>query len=184
MCKGLGLGEKPAVAKSKLAVVKSYKNDFRDIDTKKLNIASNESTDILSKSSARVLLGSELRTKFRTWNCTGSKATDDMCHGACITSMQLPHDLLSPAALNTRISDVVYIVLNNPKTYDYMNVHNLNQPVMFEVPLYTNPDSGIFEVSAFGLGRFKMFLLYCIVHYSILMHCIILYCAVLCCIVL
>lgn len=84
MCAGLVTGEPAAVADDKLAVVRSHKNNFQKVDTTFIDMACTDCPPNL-KQTAKVLLGSNLKTAYKSWNCDGDKK----CSGACVVTSQV-----------------------------------------------------------------------------------------------
>ena len=84
MCKALVTGEEPAVAESEIAVLRSDKNDFQQVDTNYSYVSCPNCTVGVS-SSAHVLLGPTLKEQYSDWQCIDLQT----CNGACVGSGQV-----------------------------------------------------------------------------------------------
>ena len=84
MCKSLVVGEEPSVAESEIAVLRSDKNNFQEVEANYSYIAcSNCSMGMTT--SAGVRLGPEVKQKYSDWQCSDSQT----CNGACVGSAQV-----------------------------------------------------------------------------------------------
>lgn len=132
LCAGLAVGMAAAIAKDKLVVLRSEKNDFANVDTQMIDMACNNCPDKLANT-AKVKLGTTLKTSYQSWKCTSG---DDLCSGACIISSQQVFDLLSTSAnTNTTLTSVVDMKLYNPETYAAISVSALANPVTYHLPV-------------------------------------------------
>ena len=85
MCAGLAFGEAPAIAKSKLAVLQSYKpGNFSGVNINYIQLGCSNCTSYTSAPS-QVLLGGAIKANYSDWSCRST----DKCSGVCVTSAQV-----------------------------------------------------------------------------------------------
>ena len=82
MCADLITGEPAVVATTELSVVRSEKNNFQSVDTMYMDMAC---TGCGLKATAKMLLGTAMKSKFQSWNCS----TNKKCSGVCVVSSQV-----------------------------------------------------------------------------------------------
>ena len=85
MCVGLAFGEAPSIAKSKLAVLQSYKpGNFSGVNINYIQLGCSNCTSYISAPS-QVLLGETIKANYSDWSCTST----DKCSSVCVTSVQV-----------------------------------------------------------------------------------------------
>lgn len=84
MCAGLVTDEPAVVADDTFAVVRSHKDNFETVDTNFIDMACTNCPQSVN-ATAKLLLGSSLKTSYQSWNCD----TDQQCNGACVVTSQV-----------------------------------------------------------------------------------------------
>ncbi|KAJ8303375.1 LOW QUALITY PROTEIN: hypothetical protein KUTeg_019771 [Tegillarca granosa] len=80
----------------------------------------------------QVQYGSDIQNLYTFWNCTNDGTTQ--CYGACLASAQMTMDLVTVTSSTgygelVQRSNVVFLKMINPETYNFMTVTNLTAPI-------------------------------------------------------
>uniref|UniRef100_A0A1I8H4L1 REJ domain-containing protein n=1 Tax=Macrostomum lignano TaxID=282301 RepID=A0A1I8H4L1_9PLAT len=122
-------------AASTMAVVRVYKTSFNSVGSANLEMGCDSgSTDCLSNFKVRqqIALGADLEQRYYNWSCG---QTDCFQDGACIGTILLDKDLLTPQAkvasptISTRRSPLAYVGIFHPSDGANQNVSRLSNGV-------------------------------------------------------
>jgi len=127
MCINLGSADPARLAQSSLVTIQSLNKAFSDVDTQEVTLGCSNCTSMTAPD--LVLLGSQLKALYASWTCD----TNVVCTSACVTSYQMPYDLLSSAQNSSMMSGVVIMKMFNPETADELAVSDVTNGVVVKI---------------------------------------------------
>jgi hypothetical protein len=168
-CKQYSSPELKALAKNNIAVFQVYHYDFTTADSTYLELgcpSASACADNTCQSGAAtacpanqphsdsVLLGQSLKDKFVSHTCCDGSGGTTSCSGACVSSVQIPTDLLSVSGVNASIvSNILRLRFWHPTSAHELTVTTLDYGPVLKLTVHRPTSISANQIAAYECVR-------------------------------